>query len=437
MSTDYYTADELYLKEHEYPKRRKGEPKDTYRGRMTEAQLAKYLAALDTRKAKRKATRERKMQFKGDYDYDGELEDIDPAQFTRQNNLYNTNFKIQSDNDYRSNNWYKAVTNRDLKYNPNLLLRKNAQKLAKSVKGRAYYGDINGDRIPDVTVFDKFGKMVAFNGYRPKRSRHLLNMDYVYNNPDGNEKGRLTKKDVNALAAKYAADHYDDVEFKKINKKLAKAGFAGYRIKKVRVTLNQLLNDRLKQMYDMKFTGEDTRLVPFTLYKSIIIRAFLNCVFGLEHDTLATDPAGKIVTKIINKKDKESDAVKRYDNYRTTIANMFASITDAKIIDIINKNIKAVAFKYQLGDSSIKQGLMKDVGSKLEIALNKHYKESYEAIFKLSHELFKLEVTKKTDTRLPNVRFREGKGVSYDEIEDIDDNSEERLEDIDMVIHDE
>lgn len=431
MSTDYYTADELYLKEHEYPKRRKGEPKDTYRGRMTAAQLAKYLTALDTRKAKRKATRERKMQFKGDYDYDGELEDIDPAQFTRQNNLYNTNFKIQSDNDYRSNNWYKAVTNRDLKYNPNLLLRKNAQKLAKQVKGRAYYGDINGDRIPDVTVFDKFGKMVAFNGYRPKRTRHLLNMDYVATHPDGNEKGRLTKKDVNALAAKFAADNYGKDDFKQLNKKLAKAGFAGYKIKKVRVTLNQLLNDRLKQMYDMKFTGEDTRLVPFTLYKSIIIRAFLNCVFGLEHDTLATDPAGKIVTKIINKKDKESDAVKRYDNYRTTIANMFASITDAKIIDIINKNIRAVAFKYQLGDSSIKQDLMKDVGSKLEIALNKHYKESYEAIFKLSHELFKLEVTKKTDTRLPNVRFREGKGVSYDEIEDIENNSEERLDSID------
>lgn len=431
MSTDYYTADELYLKEHEYPKRRKGEPKDTYRGRMTEAQLAKYLTALDTRKAKRKATRERKMQFKGDYDYDGELEDIDPAQFTRQNNLYNTNFKITSDNDYRSNNWYKAVTNRDLKYNPNLLLRKNAQKLAKSVKGRAYYGDINGDRIPDVTVFDKFGKMVAFNGYRPKRTRHLLNMDYVATHPDGNEKGRLTKKDVNALAAKFAADNYGKDDFKQLNKKLAKAGFAGYKIKKVRVTLNQLLNDRLKQMYDMKFIGNSIKFIPFTVYKSLIIRAFLNSVFGLDHSTLAIDPAGKIVTKIINKKDKESDAVKRYDNYRTTIANMFTNITDKAVIDAINDIIYKNALRYQLGDAPVKRKLMSHIGPVIEEGLSNHYKESYDNVFGLSHELFKLEVTKKTDTRLPNVRFREGKGVSYDEIEDIENNSEERLDSID------
>ena len=206
---------------------------------------------------------------------------------------------------------------------------------------------------------------------------------------------------------------------------------AGYRIKKVRVTLNQLLNDHIKRMYDLKFTGRASKYVPFTVYKSLIIRAFLNSVFGLEHDTLATDPAGKIVTKIINKKDKESDAVKRYDNYRTTIAYMFANITDKNVVDAINKVLYDNGLKYQLGDGVIKRHLMKNIGSVIEKGLSDHYKESYDNVFGLSHELFKLEVTKKTDTRLQNVRFREGKGVSYDEIEDIENNSEERLDSID------
>lgn len=429
----YRLSDDDYLKQKGYPRRGKKEAKDAYRGRMTEAQLAKYLAKLDEGKAKRKATREKKMIFKGDYDYDGELESINPSLFTEYNGTYANNFNIMDDSDYRSNNWYKAVTNRDLKYNPNLLLRKNAQKLAKNVKGRAFYGDIDGDKIPDVTVFDKFGKMVAFNGYRPKRSRHLVNMKYIEDHPDGNEKGRINKRSVNDYTSEYATEQYENNPkfIKKLNRGLARAGYTGYRIKKVRVTLNQLLNDRLKQMYDMKFIGNSIKFIPFTVYKSLIIRAFLNSVFGLDHSTLAIDPAGKIVTKIINKKDKESDAVKRYDNYRTTIANMFTNITDKAVIDAMNDIIYKNALRYQLGDAPVKRKLMSHIGPIIEEGLSNHYKESYDNVFGLSHELFKLEVTKKTDTRLQNVRFREGKGVSYDEIEDIENNSEERLDSID------
>lgn len=422
-------SDDDYLKEKGYPRRGKKESKDAYRGRMTEAQLAKYLAKLEEGKAKRKATTEKKMIFKGDYDYDGELESMNPSLFTEYNGTYANNFNITDDSDYRSNNWYKAVTNRDLKYNPNLLLRKNAQKLAKNVKGRAFYGDIDGDNIPDVTVFDKFGKMVAFNGYRPKRSRHLLNMKYLEDHPDGNEKGRINKRSVNDYTSEYATGQYENNPkfIKKLNKGLARAGYTGYRIKKVRVTLNQLLNDQIKRMYDMKFTGDSIKYIPFNVYKSIIIRAFLNSVFGLEHNTLATDTAGKIVTKIINKKDKESDAVKRYDNYRTAVANMFVNITDKKVIDDINKEMYNIGMRYQLGDSPVKRKLMGKIGPIIEDGLTKHYKANYDTIFGLSHELFKLEVTKKSDTRLGNVKFRKGAEVSYDDIEDIENNPEEEL----------
>lgn len=425
MST-YPTPEEIYLQKHKYHKRGKGEPKDTFRNRLKElGELDAYLAELDERKAKAKATREKKMQFNDpDYDYDfNSLEDINPEQFNEIDRKYNDNFKITSDKDYRSNSWYQAVSNRDLKYNPNLLLKKNAQKLAKRVKGRAFYGDINGDDIPDVTVFDNYGKMVAFNGYRPKRSRHLMNMNYVYANPEGyfdkakkEYSNRIRRKDVNDFNYDESAKIYkkDKKDFKLTNKKLAQMGLAGYRIKPVRITLNQLLNDEILRMYDMTFVEENRKLVPFTVYKSLVIRAFLNMIFGVPKNTLAISPAGKLITKIINKKDKESDTEKRYDNYRTAIVNLFTSMTPGPSVDKINKTILKYGLRYQLGDASVKSKCLEDIAKDFEKVLHEQYDEDVVNIMNLSKSLLRAEMVK-GDSTYNSMNFRKSYKVFEDD----------------------
>lgn len=338
-------------------------PADTreadYVNSMTPAQREKYLAyrTIQREKAKAKAIermKERTLFDPEGYAYD-DLEDISPEEFENYNSQYYKTFDID-DNDYRSNNWYKAVSNRDLNFNPQLLIKGNAQKLAKKHKGRAFFGDVDGDYIDDVSVFDRYGKLIAFNGYQPRPSKHPKYIQYLKDYPDVD---KIRAKDFNEYNYGKAGE-MNSSDLRTLNRYYKSHGFEGYKLKKVRETINEMLNESIKKMYDLKFNNPVYKgLVPFTQYKSVIIRAYLNMLFKLDYSTLSTDDYGKIITKVINKKGEQ------YDKLRAKMVEVFKALIDKQDAAEINSMIGKNFARYRYGEEETKRSTMEMIGNKL------------------------------------------------------------------------
>ena len=383
-----------YLVDKRFPMR---EPKESYKHYIERLNSnPEYVSAYKEFNKKRgaKALKARRdaVQFDPNYDYDSDMLPITLEDFQ----VIQDKYAGKNKNKRYVNSWIDAVGKRDLAYNPNLLLKKNAQALAKRKKGRAYYGDVNNDDIPDVTVYDKYGKIVAFNGYQPKKSRHGLNMDYLAANPNVT---KITKRDVdNYMRNKTTGMNAN--QLKELNKKLKRAGLMTYKVVEKRITLAQLLQSYIKQIYDI-YDGKAKELIPFTTYKSLFTRAFLNTIFDVDSRTLSTDPLGKRITLIVNKKDK-----KGYDTFntlRTNITGLFKNEILPKqnsILKTVNSKIINSSVRYGIGTDAQKRVIMKDISDAFKVILSGKGELSRQcvSIINSCRHLLEMNVSSDSDT---------------------------------------
>lgn len=368
-----------FIKTHPFHPKFKGESNQHYRERLKElGELEKYEEYQKNRiNVARSALKSRENFFEDEYDYDSDqLYGIDHKSFGKIRGKYtgikDKDGKWKKDEkgnymrDKKRNSeykWINSVKDRDLHYNPDLLIYKNAKKLAKSKKGRAYYGDINDDDVPDVSVFDKHGKLIAFNGYQPKKSRHKMNMDYLTANPNVT---KLKKKDVDLFTQDFISKQ-DPESLKKLNKELKKKGFKTYKVVEKRVTLDQMLSEIVRAMYK-PISNDDKTVIPFPTYKSLVIRPFLNIIFQADPSTLSSEPIGLRITNIVNKKDKKDLTL--YQDFRLGIASAFEKVWINTDLESINNYITKIATKYRVGDENVKKSIMESIAENMLKILN-------------------------------------------------------------------
>ena len=384
-----------YLVDNRFPMR---EPKESYqhyieRLNSNPEYVSAYKEFNKKRGAKALKARRDAVQFDPNYDYNSDMLPITLEDFQ----VIQDKYAGKNKNKRYVNSWIDAVGKRDLAYNPNLLLKKNAQALAKRKKGRAYYGDVNNDDIPDVTVYDKYGRIVAFNGYQLKKSRHGINIDYLAANPNVT---KITKRDVDNYMRNRTTGMNND-QLKELNKKLKRAGLMTYKVVEKRITLAQLLQPYIKQIYDI-YDGKAKELIPFTTYKSLFTRAFLNTIFDVDSRTLSTDPLGKRITLIVNKKDKKG--YETFNTLRTNIANLFKNEILPKntnvILKSVNSKIMNNAIQYGLGDDSQKRKIMSVISNTFKTILtgNGTLSRQCVSIINLCRNLLETSVSSDSDT---------------------------------------
>lgn len=368
-----------FCKTHGFHPKFKGESNQHYRERLKElGELEKYEEYQKNRiNVARSALKSRENFFEDEYDYDSDqLYGIDHKSFGKIRGKYtgikdkDGKWKKDENGNYMRDKkrnseykWINSVKDRDLHYNPDLLIYKNAKKLAKSKKGRAYYGDINNDDVPDVSVFDKHGKLIAFNGYQPKKSRHKMNMDYLVANPNVT---KLKKKDVDLFTQDFISKQ-DPESLKKLNKELKKKGFKTYKVVEKRVTLDQMLSEIVRVMYK-SISNDDKTVIPFPTYKSLVIRPFLNIIFQANPSTLSSEPIGLRITNIVNKKDKKDSTL--YQDFRLGIASAFEKVWINTDLESINNYITEIATKYRVGDENVKKSIMESIAENMLKILN-------------------------------------------------------------------
>ena len=129
-----------------------------------------------------------------------------------------------------------------------------AAAYANKIGGKVFRGDINDDKVDDIVITDKSGRIKYFNGHTIKPSTRGKDLDYydsdVYKNAPFQYKTKNGRV-INDLLGQHSRSEFNKTMTpqtkKAANETLRKAGFATYQVKEK--TLNKILKDSAAELY--------------------------------------------------------------------------------------------------------------------------------------------------------------------------------------------
>lgn len=262
----------------------------------------------------------------------------------------------------KKNKWAEVVRKQDYKYDSRYLDKDYLAYMGAKKGLIPYYGDFDGDGVPDSALVDKNMKLKQFNGYSQKRSKRPQYINfYEHNKPTGfSDNGFPLYADFD----EYIDQYTDEIESKKIreniNKDLARNGFATYKVKEK--TFNEIVSAAVRNEYKNKLNNYCQqlnvtpayfkRILPLNTLTSLYIRSLLNALFNADPSATTDSDQGRWITKTINKKYPDNHQFAGFKQNLIVSFNQINNIIGQNLIltifNLINKGYDNAQVLYNL-----------------------------------------------------------------------------------------